>query len=241
MHHFPIVLSKCADQPGEYSLVSIPFKQYHGMQHPVLIFLCMVTLCGSAISQSVDAATPLGAQILSVSPDGKFLVRREKAEPGEHGEARKNLEICSKSGKILYSWASGLGATTLLWSPDAGYLAVNDMPGEHGDLVRLFALDSVESVVTPLREPDGKKLLREEDLRHGSFLSALDEVHLRAVEWRDDKLWCVLTGSAHPKRQPTVHVPFHRLWVFGLNGIEPPVLQEEWTRDLPGERAERKQ
>lgn len=240
MRHFPIVHSKCVDQSGGGSVASIYSTEYPGMQNAVLILLCMVTLCGSAISQSVDSAPPLGEQILSVSPDGKFLVRREKAEPGVHGEARKNLEICSRSGNVLYSWASGLGVTTMLWSPDAHYLAVNDMPGEHGDLVRLFALDPVKSLVTSLREPDGKKLLHEEEVRHGSFLSALDEVHLRAVEWRDGNLWCLLTGSAHPKRQPTVHVPFHRLWVFGLHGIEPPVLQEEWTRNLPGERAERK-
>ena len=241
MHHFPIVHSKHADQSGECCLVSILSKKYSGIQKPVFVLLCMVMLCGSVISKSVEPAVPLGEQILSVSPDGKFLVRREKAEPGEHGEARKNLEICSKSGKILYSWASGLGATTMLWSPDAHYLAVNDMPGEHGDLVRLFALDPVKLVVTPLREPDGKKLLHDEEVRHGSFLSALDEVHLRAVEWRDGRLWCLLTGTAHPKRQPMVHVPFHRLWVLGLSGVEPPVLEEEWTRDLPGERAERKQ
>ena len=241
MHHFPIVHSRCVDQSGECSVASPLSKKHPGRQNSVFVLLCMVVLCGSAISQSVDSAIPLGEQILSVSPDGNFLVRREKAEPGGHGEARKNLEICSKSGKVLYSWASGLGATTMLWSPDAHYLAVNDMPGERGDLVRLFALDPVASIVTPLREPDGKKLLHEEELRHGSFLSALDEVHLRAVEWRDGNLWCLLTGSAHPKRQPTVHVPFHRLWVFRVNDTESPVLEEEWTRNLPGERAERKQ
>ena len=205
------------------------------------LFILMLTLIGTMTSQGTDTEVTTGGQVISISPDGNFLIRREKAEPGEHGEARKNLLICSKLGKVLYSWTSGLGVTGMLWSPDSGYLAVNDMPGEHGDLVRLFSTDFTKSAVTSLREPDGKQLLREEETRHGSFLSEVDEVHLRAVEWRDGRLWCLFTGSAHPKRQPMVHVPFHRLWVFGVKGVDAPILQEEWTRDLPGERAERRQ
>ena len=65
-----------------------------------------------------------------------------QAESGEQGEVRKILDICFKSGSILYSWISGLGTTTTLWSPDSNYLAVNDTPGERGGLVHHFVLDS---------------------------------------------------------------------------------------------------
>lgn len=189
-------------------------------------------------------ATPTPAptpQILSTSPDGKFLVRRSQAELGEHGEARKSLEICSISGEVLYGWSSALGVTTLLWSPDNRYLAVNDLPGEQGDALRLFALDSVKSSVMSLREPSGKKLLVQEQERHGSFLSALDKITLRAMEWRDGRLWCALSGTAHPKRQPTVHVPFHHLLVYRVKENDAPTLEEEWTLTEPRERAYRDQ
>ncbi len=162
-------------------------------------------------------------------------MRRERAESTALGLTQKRIEICTESGRELFAWISGLGATSFLWSPDSSYLAVNDMPGESGDLVRLFHLDPQASVVTPLREPDGKKLLDEEEARHGSFLSSVDEVHLRAIEWREGHLWCLLTGSCHPKREPTVHVPFHHLWVFGVNGKEVPSFLQEWTLTDPRE------
>jgi hypothetical protein len=192
-------------------------------------------LCAQEATPTL-APTP---QILSTSPDGKFLVRRSQAESGLHGEARKNLEICTTSGTVLYAWSGALGVTTLLWSPDRRYLAVNDLPGEQGDALRLFALDSVKPSVMSLREPSGKTLLAQEQERHGSFLSALDKITLRAVEWRDGRLWCALTGTAHPKRQPTVHVPFHHLLVYGVKGTEAPVQEEEWTLTDPRERSYR--
>lgn len=197
----------------------------------LLAFLLLPVGCGNLFSQ-IPSATP---QTLSTSPDGKFLVRRSQADPGEHGETRKNLEICSASGTVLYSWGSGLGYSTVFWSPDSRYLALNDMPGEQGDLVRIFALDAAKQTVSSIREPNGKKVLKEEDARHGSFLSTIDKVNLRAVEWRDGNLWCELTGSAHPKREPMVHVPFHHLWVLGMKGEELPIFLEEWTRTSPGE------
>lgn len=200
----------------------------------LLIFAC----CNLA---PVRAQEGVGAnpQVISKSSDGKFILRRAKAEAGEHGEARKNLEICADSGKILYAWASGLGSTTMLWSPDSRYLAVNDMPGDRGDLVHVFALDPVKNAVSVIREPDGKKLFHEQETRHGSFLSTLDRATLRAVEWREGRLWCLMTGSFHPKRQPRVHVPFHHLWVFDVHGGGSAVLQEEWTLTDPREHPSR--
>ena len=183
-------------------------------------------------------ATPAN-QMLSTSPDGKFTVRRNQAESGELGEARKNIEICSASGKVLYAWVSGLGSTTMIWSPDCRYLAVNDMPGESGDLLRLFHLDPENLTVTPTRESDGKKLLHEEESRHGSFLSSVEKVNFRAQEWKNGRLWCLLTGSSHPKRQPMVHVTFHHLWVFSMQGDSAPILEEEWTLTCPKEKAVR--
>jgi hypothetical protein len=202
--------------------------------------LCFALEGASAMRAQEEISTPAPApQILSTSPDGKFLVRRTQAESGEHGEARKSLEICTASGAVLYGWTSGLGVTTLLWSPDNRYLAVNDLPGEQGDALRLFALDPVKPSVMSLREASGKKLLVQEQERHGSFLSSLDKITLRAVEWREGRLWCELTGTVHPKRQPTVHIPFHHLWVFGVKGAEAPVLEQEWTLTDPRERSTR--
>jgi dipeptidyl aminopeptidase/acylaminoacyl peptidase len=206
-----------------------------------LIFLMGIICLGQGtLFPQTPESSPV-PQILSTSPDGKFLVRRSQAVPGEHGEARKSLEICTTSGTVLYGWASGLGVTTTLWSPDNRYLAVNDMPGEGGDQVRLFALDSAKPAVSVLREPDGKKLIESEQERHGSFLSAIDRISLRAVEWREGRLWCLLTGSSHPKRQPTVHIPFHHLLVYGVKGAEAPVVEEEWTLSSPREQAVRDQ
>ena len=209
---------------------------------PTILLLAVLMECAVAIGQTsaeiMGTASPTPTappQTLSTSPDRNFYVRREQAEFGDHGEARKRIEICSASGKELYSWISGLGATTLLWSPDAHYLAVNDRPGVGGDLLRIFYLDPGMPGVTLLREPDGKRLLSEEESRHGSFFSTVENVHLEAFEWREGHLWCLLTGSAHPKREPMIHVPFHHLWVFGVQGIEEPHLLEEWTRTDPKE------
>jgi hypothetical protein len=174
--------------------------------------------------------------LISGSPDGKWMIKRVKADPGDRGEARKSLEICTAGGRVLYSWLSGLGATTVLWSPDSRHVAVNDMPGDGGDLLRIFAIDAKKPAVTPLREPDGKKLRSEVESRKGSFLSTIDRVSLRALEWRDGDLWCRLGGTFRPKRQPTLSVPFHHLWVFAPDGINPPVLKEEWAQTFPREK-----
>jgi hypothetical protein len=196
--------------------------------------VALLSMGGHVVAQTSTMTRPV-PQILSTSPDGCFLIRRSQAEPGEHGEARKSLEICNAAGEVLYSWDSGLGVTTVFWSSDNRYLAVNDMPGEQGDLVRLFSLDKSKPAVEALRQPNGKKLIEREQERHGSFLSAVDAVSLRAEEWRDGRLWCQLTGTSHPKRQPTVHVPFHHLLVFGVKGEEEPVLEQEWTLTEPRE------
>ena len=202
----------------------------------ISVALLMLFMESRGVAQTPQSSSP---QTIATSPDGKFSVRREQAESGEHGEARKSLEICSASGKVLYSWMGGLGATTALWSPDGHYLAINDMPGESGDLVRIFHLDPEKPAVIPLREPDGKKLLKEVEERHGTFFSTIEGVHFRAEEWREGRLWCLLAGQSHPKRQPAVHVPFHYLWVLGVQGAETPVLVEEWTRTDPKERSYR--
>lgn len=195
--------------------------------------VALLTMAGHAVAQT-PTMTPV-PQIISTSLDGHFLLRRSQAEPGEHGESRKSLEICSDAGEVLYSWNSGLGVTTALWSADNRYLAVNDMPGEQGDLVRLFSLDKAKPAIVVLRQPNGKKLIEQEQERHGSFLSSVDAVSLRAEEWHDGRLWCQLTGTSHPKRQPTVHVPFHHLLVFSVKGEEAPVLEQEWTLTEPRE------
>ena len=201
------------------------------------VFLYFLSGCISGFSQVPAARAVSTPQTLSTSPDGKFVVQRTQAESGERGEARKNIEICSASGKVLYAWVSGLGSTAVIWSPDSRYLAVNDMPGESGDLLRLFHLDPEKRTVTPTRESNGKKLQHEEEARHGSFLSSVERVNLRAQEWKEGRLWCRLTGSSHPKRQPMVHVAFHHLWVFSMQGDSSPVLEEEWTLTDPKEKS----
>jgi hypothetical protein len=195
----------------------------------LLLFLLMVA----------SPAYPQESTVLSQSPDGKFLLRRKQAEAGDRGEARKTLVICSPDGKVLYEWLSPLGATTALWSGDSRFLALNDMPGEAGDQLRVFYLDPSGSKVLPLRDPDGRKLKAEVDKRHGSFLSSVDKVALRASEWKEGRLWCTLTGTFSPKRQPTVHVPFHHLWVYRIDGTNAPVLEQEWTLTDPKERSYR--
>ena len=179
------------------------------------------------------------ATLLSKSPDGRFLLRRERAESGDRGEARKTLAICSQEGKVLYEWFSPLGATTPLWSADSRLLAVNDMPGEAGDQLRIFYLDPSGKTAAPLRDPDGAKLKSEVEKRHGNFLSTVDKATLRASEWKEGRLWCTVTGTFSPKRQPTVHVPFHHLWVYRINGTNAPVLEQEWTLTDPKERSYR--
>ncbi len=178
------------------------------------------------------------AQVLSTSPDGLFELHRRAAEPGERGEARKELEI-SLQGRVIYRWTSAIGATSLLWSPDSRYLAINEAPGDQGDQLRLFALDPVKSCVTPLREPNGIKLRSEVESRHGSFLSRVDRVSLRAMDWREGRLWCKVSGIFTPKRQSGVHIPFHHLWVLQMNGCAEPALAEEWTLTDPKEQAYR--
>ncbi len=177
-------------------------------------------------------------QPLSVSPDGMFELRRLPAAPGERGEARKELEI-TLQGRVIYQWTSAIGAASILWSPDSKYLAVNEAPGDQGDQLRLFALDSVKPEVTPLREPNGSKLRSEVESRHGNFLSRVDRVSLRAMDWREGRLWCKLSGIFTPKRQSGVHVPFHHLWVLQVNGASDPLLIEEWTLTDPKEQASR--
>ncbi len=196
----------------------------------ILTILTLVTLCTMQAQETT---------LLSRSPDGKFLLRRERAESGERGEARKTLSICSPGGKVLYEWISPLGATTALWSGDSRFLALNDMPGDAGDQLRVFHLDPSGRSVTPLRDPDGAKLRAEVERRHGSFLSRVDKAALRASEWKDGRLWCAVTGTFSPKRQPTVHVPFHHLWVYRIDGTNTPVLEQEWTLTDPKERSYR--
>jgi hypothetical protein len=179
------------------------------------------------------------ASVLSKSPDGRFLLRRERAESGDRGESRKTLAICSPKGKVLYEWLSPLGATTPLWSADSRFLAVNDMPGETGDQLRIFSLDPCGPSAIPLRDPNGAKLRAEVEKRHGSFLSSVDKTSLRASEWKGSRLWCTVTGTFSPKRQPTVHVPFHHLWVYHIDGTNAPLLEQEWTLTDPKERSYR--
>lgn len=179
------------------------------------------------------------SSVLSKSPDGRFLLRRERAQSGDRGEARKTLTICSREGKALYEWFSPLGATIPLWNHDSRFLAVNDMPGETGDQLRIFYLDPSGTSVFPLRDPDGTNLKSEVEKRHGSFLSTVDKASLRAYEWKEGRLWCRVTGTFSPKRQPTVHIPFHHLWVYRIDGTNAPVLEQEWTLTDPKERSYR--
>ena len=179
------------------------------------------------------ADTDLGEQVLSVSPDGMFQLRRLRAGPGELGEARKTLEITAPNGKVLYQWYSPLGATSAVWRQDSLYLAINDAPGIQGDQLWIFRLDLAANDgnrVAVVREPDGKRLLGEIQLRHGSFLSRVEKVSIRAIEWRDGRLWCAVSGNSVPKRHPTVRVPFYYLWVLAFSSESEPLIDEEWIR-----------
>jgi hypothetical protein len=207
-----------------------------GVRGKVMGALTVFCLLTSSFSHSSPALA--NGQLLSVSPDGLFELRRLPAEPGERGEARKELEI-TLQGRVIYRWTSAIGATSLFWSTDSRYLAINEAPGDRGDQLRLLALDAVKSSVTPLREPNGIKLRSEVESRHGSFLSRVDRVSLRAMDWREGRLWCKVSGIFTPKRQSGVHVPFHHLWVLQVNGAADPVLTEEWTLSDPKEQAYR--
>lgn len=197
-------------------------------------FLTLLTLVAIAFTAASQEAT-----VLSKSPDGRFFLRREQAESGDRGEARKKLAICSQKGKVLYEWFSPLGATTPFWSGDSRFLALNDMPGEAGDQLRLFYLDPSGASAIPLRDPNGAKLKAEVEKRHGSFLSRIDKATLRASEWKEGRLWCTVTGTFNPKRQPTVHVPYHHLWVYRIDGTNALILEQEWTLTDPKERSYR--
>ena len=215
----------------KYSLKSILLRS-----REALIAAALVCSCPTDLTSLHAAEAEMGATILSTSPDGKFLLQRKRADSNDHGEAKKCLEIVTSLGKVLYSWISPLGATTALWSPDSQYLALNDMPGDKGDQLRIFAMNAGSLSLTPIREPDGKKLLAEVEARHGSFLSLVDKVSLRALDWRGGRLWCQLEGTFRPKRQSTLKVPFHHLWVFQLNEANPPLMQQEWTLTDPKEK-----
>jgi hypothetical protein len=59
------------------------------------------------------------------------------------------------------------------------------------------------------------------------------------MEWKEENLWCTVTGSFSPKRDPSLRVPFHHLWVFRITGEDGPVLLQEWTLTDPKEHPER--
>lgn len=201
----------------------------------ILVLLSIGLIAHQGVHASTEPLDVPGS-VISRSPDGIFQLRRMQAAPGERGEARKTLEITGRNRKTLYQWSSPLGVTSTLWSFDSRHLAVNDAPGDRGDQLRVFALDEVNQRVVPLREPDGAKLRSEVETRHGGFFSSLEKVSLRSLEWKEDRLWCQVTGTFAPKRQRGIHVPFHYLWVFKVRGEEAPVLEEEWTRTDPKER-----
>jgi len=201
----------------------------------VLVSLLGLPEGKSQVQDSTARPSPT-PQSLSTSPDGRFLLRREQAESDDLGRVRKSIEICSVDGKVLYSWTSGLGSTTPLWSPDGHYLAVNDMPGDGGDLLRIFYLDPEKPAVIAVRNADGGKLLELVSSRQGNFFTAVEKIHLRAEEWKEGRLWCLLTGVSHAKRQSSLHARFHHLWVLEMKGAEEPALVEDWTRTDPKEK-----
>lgn len=213
------------------SMNSLPLT-YH-------VTLLVALLAGFFIPATVDAQAVIAreqAKVISVAPDGAHVLRRLPEETGERGQAQKAMEIATQSGKVLYRWVSPIGAVTVLWSPDGSYLAVNEAPGEGGDQLRVFKVGNTE--VIPVREPSSLQLRRAVEERHGSFLSQLDEVVIRGIEWRDGRLWCDVHGSQFPKRQPSVRVPFHDLWVLSFRRDEP-LVEEVWSRTEPHERAYR--
>ena len=194
-----------------------------------------VTICSLVLGLNA-AVAETNAVTLSQSPDGVFQLRRMQADPGERGEARKTLEISDRERKALFRWISSIGTSSALWSPDSKFLAVNDSPGSGGDQLWIFSLDPVAKRASPIREPDGKKLRAEVESRHGSFLNLIEGVTLRAQKWKENRLWCSVNGTYSPKRNRTVHVMFHYLWVFGMGGGDSTSIEEEWTRTDPKER-----
>jgi hypothetical protein len=194
-----------------------------------------VTVCSLVMGLNA-AVAEANVVTLSNSPDGVFQLRRMQADPGERGEARKALEITDREGKARYRWVSSIGTSSALWSPDSKFLAVNDSPGSGGDQLWIFSLDPVAKRVVPIREPDGKKLRAEVESRHGSFLNLIEGVTLRAQEWKENRLWCYVNGTYSPKRNRTVHVPFHYLWILGMGGGDSTSIVEEWSRTDPKER-----
>jgi len=193
------------------------------------VMICSVVLAFHGSDAHADGVA------LSQSPDGFFQLRRLPADPGERGEARKILEIIDPGGKTLFQWISPLGVSSAIWSQDSRFLAVNDGPGRGGDQVWIFSLDRNAKRVMPLREPDGKKLKEEMACRHGSFLHFVEAVSFRGLEWRDNRLWCSVNGTHSPKRNRSVHIPFHYLWVLEMSGSSTPLV-EEWTRTDPKEK-----
>lgn len=200
---------------------------------PWLLSCCLVTASRAEPGDIADVSE----KTVSASPDGRFLLVRSRADSGERGEARKAVEIRSAEGRVLYRWTSPIGSAVALWSPDSAFLAVNDSPGDMGDQLRVFRLDGPS--VIPAREPDGRALRRDAAKRHGNFLSTLGDVSLSAIEWREGRLWCRLHGDQSPRRQPSLRVPFHDLWVFSFPGGNT-VLEEVWSRTEPPERVVRK-
>jgi len=193
------------------------------------VLILSVTVPGRSESEQLT--------VLSQSPDAHFQLRRLPADPGEHGEARKTLEIADWEGKTLFQWISPLGASSAIWSQDSRFLAVNDGPGRVGDQVWMFSLDPHAKRVISLREPNGIKLRDELEKRHGSFLHLVGGLTFRALEWRDNRLWCSLNGNFLPRRNKSVQIPFHYLWVLGSADGEGVRCLEEWTRTDPKERA----
>lgn len=177
-----------------------------------------------------------GMAVLSRSPEANYQLRRLPAEPGERGEVRKTLEITDRDGKTLFQWISPLGASSAIWSQDSRFLAVNDGPGRGGDQVWIFSLDSHGKRVIPLRQPDGRKLVEEVTSRHGSFLHLVGSLTFRALEWRGNHLWCSLNGNFLARRNRSVHVPFHYLWVLAMEDGDGVRFVEEWTRTDPKEK-----
>jgi hypothetical protein len=194
-----------------------------------------VTICSLILALPMSFAET-NAVTLSQSPDGMFQLRRMQADSGERGEARKVLEISDREGKTLFRWISSIGTSSALWSPDSKFLAVNDSPGSGGDQLWIFSLDLKAKRAVPIREPDGKKLRAEIESRHGSFLNLIEGVTLRAQEWKENRLWCSVNGTYSPKRNKTVHVPFHYLWILGVGGGGSTSIVEEWERTDPKER-----
>ena len=204
-----------------------------------IIFLLVAS--GIPLQRPVSAVELSGESwVISVSPDGSFLVKKSAAAPGERGEAMQRSELCDAKGKVLYAWISPIGSSTALWSPDHRYLAVNEMPGIAGDQLRILSLEG-DKQGTRLREPDGRLLKATVEKLHGGFLRGVSRVSLHAWQWEGGRLWCRLGGEFSLIRQPQIRIPFHFLWVLRMEagGAAGPVLDQEWEMTLPKERPSR--